>query len=93
MALRSSRVTATTTRARIFQAPAWATSADPVPVIVTNRDAAQTAYLGGDDVTSANGFDLLAGESVTYDAMLGDDIWAVTGAATAALRVLVGRAN
>lgn len=93
MPLRPSRVTITGVVGLVYTAPTWATFQDPMPVIVTNRHATDSVYLGGPGVTVADGYELQAQESFSSDAMLGDDMYAITAGTSVSLHVLRGRAN
>lgn len=54
----------------------------PESVLVQNPvGAATTVYLGGPDVTSANGVAVIAGASISVD-MVSDSLYAIVAAAT-----------
>lgn len=89
MALLGSRVTATTTAGIVV--PGGGTINDPVPAIITNQDASVSAYLGGAGVTSAAGYELKAGASITVSIIPTDVLYAVTASGTVRLDVLAGR--
>ena len=46
---------------------------DPIPVQVKNMDATITVYLGGPGVTSSTGYPLLAGASISFGFVAGDE--------------------
>lgn len=56
-------------------------------VVVRNRHATASIYLGGSGVTTANGFEVLPGESVTLD-LRGEDVYAIAGVAGVTVHVL-----
>lgn len=87
MAVRSSVVTVTITATQFVSG----TDTDDTAgrdVIVTNTGAA-TVYLGGDDVTSATGYPLTAGSTLTFDApSLASIPFALVDVGTGSLAVL-----
>lgn len=56
-------------------------------VVVRNRHATASIYLGGSAVTTANGFEVLPGESVTLE-LRGDEVYAVAAVASVPVHVL-----
>lgn len=85
MAFGSKAVTVDDTRDKILDGSEGASA------LVTNLDATDTVYLGGDTVTTANGYPLAPGAGV--GAPLGgrdDDLYGITAAGLSAdVRVLV----
>lgn len=60
----------------------------PESVLVQNPvGATATVYLGGADVTVANGVAVIAGASISVD-MVADSLWAVVGTGTQEIRTL-----
>jgi hypothetical protein len=60
----------------------------PESVLVQNPvGATATVYLGGSDVTTANGVAVIAGASISVD-MVADSLWAVVGTGTQEIRTL-----
>ena len=55
-------------------------------VIIRNLAGGADAYVGGSDVTTANGFPLAQGESISIDGS--GAVYAVTASGTASFRVL-----
>ena len=47
--------------------------ADPIPVQLKNIDGAITIYLGGPNVSTSTGYPLLAGASISFGFVAGDD--------------------
>ena len=66
---------------------------DELPCIIQNTHASITVYLGGSDVSSSNGFPLVAGASLPIT-FLGTDavgLYAIAASATPSVAVLLGR--
>jgi hypothetical protein len=60
----------------------WAgTPADPRPILVRNTGSS-TVYLGGPGVTTATGMELLTGESIPYNSVGNDSLYAVVASST-----------
>lgn len=75
---RSGRYTVTTTATAFYTAPPRGAT-----VVLCNRHSA-SVFLGGDaTLTTANGFELLAGDCTTQTPFRGDAIWMIVAAATA----------
>ena len=55
---------------------------------VKNLDGSKTVYLGGEDVTTANGYPLPPGGEVSFDNENGDIVYGVVGTGTANVAVL-----
>ena len=65
---------------------------DPLPVMIKNMDASITIYVGGANVTSSNGYPLLAGQSFPLSLVgAGDLPYAIAASATPKMAVIVGR--
>lgn len=64
------------------------TTSDPQPVLVYNSDASVVVYLGGSDVTAATGIPLAALATMSFALGSGDDLYGITSASTAAVRIL-----
>jgi hypothetical protein len=72
------RITVTTTATALYRAQLRGSS-----VLLCNRHTA-SVYLGGDaTLTTANGFELAAGDCTTQRPFKGDRIWFIVAAATA----------
>lgn len=63
---------------------------DPVPIIVANTDATNSVFLGGSGVADDTGLPLLAGESVTYNVVGNDSLYAIS-AGSVLVAVSAGR--
>lgn len=84
-------ITATATAAAIVTA--GDTAAEGRDDTLVHNVGAVTAYLGGADVDTTDGYPLAAGEVVGLHLLSGDDLYAVTAAETTTeLRVLHTRA-
>jgi hypothetical protein len=59
----------------------------PISVIIWNPTG-QTVYLGGRDVTTANGFPITAGSFSPAIDLVGEHLYAVVAATTQAVNVL-----
>jgi hypothetical protein len=69
----------------------WAgTPDDPRPILVRNTGAA-TVYLGGSAVATATGLELLTGESIPYNVVGNDSLYAVVASSTNNVTVEVQR--
>lgn len=65
---------------------------DPVPIILTNEDATNPAYLGGSGVTGpTNGTPLAAGASITRNVIGNDSEYVAGDGNTVDVSVEVGR--
>lgn len=67
---------------------------DPLPVLISNADGSILVYLGGPDVTAANGFPLAAGESTPLSLIgvpVSDIPYAISASGVPNVAVLVGR--
>jgi hypothetical protein len=64
---------------------------DELPIAVRNTDASNPVYLGGSGVTSSTGFLLKAGESMTFNVVGDDSLYAIATGATVTVSILVGR--
>lgn len=64
---------------------------DRTTAVIRNNDAAITIYLGGSDVDAADGFPLLAAETLVIDLGPDDDLWAVAASGTPTLSILLTR--
>jgi hypothetical protein len=77
-AFRAGRITVTTTATALYTAPARGGS-----VLLCNRHTA-SVYIGGDGtLTTANGFEIAAGDCTTQRPFPNESIWFIVGAATA----------
>lgn len=57
-------------------------------ITVRNAHATDSVFLGGADVTTANGFELVAGAAYSDTLMTGDALYAIKAATTATVHVL-----
>lgn len=69
--------------------PTWAgTASIPTGIhIGVPSGAAQSVFIGGPDVTTANGFELAAGASIEID-LASDAVYGIVAATTESVRVL-----
>ena len=73
MAITSGQLTVTTTRAAIDSS-----SADRFTLHIHNGSATNNIFLGGNDVTAANGLELHSNETKVFEMMPGDTLYAVS---------------
>lgn len=65
---------------------------DPVPIVVANTDDTNPVWLGGSGVTSETGLPLPANESLAYNVVGSDSLYAISGqSGGVAVAVSVGR--
>lgn len=81
MAVRSTVVTVTTSRAVVLDGSDYVND-DPLVAILRN-DSGSTIYIGGDDVTTANGMAILTATSVPLEVYAGDEVYAIAGSSLA----------
>jgi hypothetical protein len=86
MAVVSASVSVATTATRLDSGDGDLVSGSTVLVTVPAGGA--TVYVGGADVTTANGFPLPAGASVSVDLNSGDLLYGIVAASTQAVNVL-----
>jgi hypothetical protein len=60
-------------------------------VTVHNNDATILVYVGGSDVSTANGLPVAAGTAITLNLIQGDAVYAVAASGTPEIRVLSTR--
>lgn len=61
---------------------------------IRNRHATESIFVGGAGVTTATGFEVLAGESLTLDLSAGsDEVWAVAAADGVPVHVIAAGAS
>jgi hypothetical protein len=63
----------------------------PIPILVRNEDATHNATLGGSAVTANSGPSLRAGESLTFNIVGNDSLYAIANTNTVTITVLVQR--
>jgi hypothetical protein len=80
-----SRVTVTTAATRLDAPVAYDIS--PLSVLIRNRGTV-ASYLGGSDVTSNNGYQLDPGETISFDLIPGEALYAITASGTAVHHVI-----
>lgn len=61
--------------------------------VVLLRDASADVYIGGSDVTTANGFKVATTDVLSITLYPGDDLYCIASAATPSIRVLATRDN
>ena len=71
--------------------PVMGSVTDPVPVAIFNNDAAATLFIGGPNVSAANGFPILKQTGITFRLMASDPVYGIVTAGTVDTRVLIGR--
>jgi hypothetical protein len=58
-------------------------------VVVNNpAGAGQSVYVGGSDVTTSTGAEIVAGTSISFDLMAGEKAYGIVAATTQAVRVI-----
>ncbi len=67
--------------------------ADKRSAIVKNPSGGATVYLGGAGVTTATGFPLAAGESVSVDTIASDDLYGIVASLTQNVNLLRTRSS
>ena len=87
MAVLSGQLTTSAVTAKVIPAspaPGLGALIDPIPVQVKNIDATITVYLGGSAVTSGTGYPLLAGQSISFGFVAGDEdgLYVIAASAT-----------
>lgn len=82
MAAQSAQVTATDTAGVLVSASQDDTRPD-FEALVVNRGTV-SVFIGGDDVTTANGFEVAAGASAAWKGTPNDTVYVITAAATTA---------
>jgi len=89
--MQATRVDATGSATLVLTAvPATGTQySDGSTVVIRNRGTS-SVYFGGSDVTTATGFQLDTGESISFDLGVGENVYAVTAGGTETLHVLQG---
>lgn len=69
------------------------TTGTPEGRVVLLRDASADIFLGGADVTAANGFRLATTDVLSLTLFQGDALYAIASAATPNVDILITRAN
>lgn len=64
---------------------------DPIPILIRNEDATNQVTLGGSAVVAGTGPSLRAGESLTFNVIGNDSLYARSASATVVVSVLVQR--
>lgn len=88
MATEAHRITVGTTPALLNTAAASAGYIGAYSLLVRNRDAAASVFIGGPAVTAAAGFELLATESMPLDLESGENVYAIAASGTVVVHVL-----
>jgi len=86
VAIRTARITVTTTRTEL--APTGLDGGSSGSSLLLKSDAA--VYIGGPDVTPANGWLLAAGEPVSAELDYAEHVYAIMASGTATVSVLRG---
>lgn len=86
MALLTDQKTVTTT-AQLLVSNTRGSENNPIPVAIKNLSA-ESVYIGELGVTVADGFPIAENETVTLDLVSGDDIYGLTNANTADVRII-----
>lgn len=63
----------------------------PQGIAIQNVDSTDTVYVGGEDVTTSNGYPLAPGEAISLDLIVGDEVWVIASANTPSVRYLITR--
>jgi len=79
----TAQVSATTTRAALL-----ATTAGRKGIVVKHTTSGSTVYIGGADVTSANGWPLAADDPLEIDLGAQEQLYAVTASGTVTVYVM-----
>lgn len=83
----SGRTTVGTTATLVYTAPGRGGT-----VLLRNTDAAVSVFLGDANVTTANGFELIAGAGVSFPLQKGEKVYAIVSAGTVRVdRIEIGR--
>lgn len=90
MAIKSSTTTLSTSSALVYRSTNGHAEA-PQTLLVKNVDTTITAYVGGEDVTSANGMEVKAGEVLAVDLISGDEVYMIAASGTPEMRLLYNR--
>jgi hypothetical protein len=62
-----------------------------VPIIISNVDATNDLYLGGVAVTTATGWKLAKGTTLSMNLNVSDQLWGIANVAGVAIQIMVGR--
>jgi len=71
--------------------PTAASVTDPTPVVIMNNDPTNTVFIGGPNVTSANGIPVYKQTGISFRILNSDPIYAITAGPTVDTRVMIGR--
>lgn len=85
MAVKASRVNVTSAATAVNSSVPSTTGQK---CMVRNRDLSASIFLGGANVTTATGFEVLAGEAVTVDLQPGDALFAIAATGSIVCHVL-----
>lgn len=93
MAFKSSQASVGVAAAAVVTPPAGQVSPlNVLKVTLCNRHATQNVFVGGSDVTTANGYQIKAGESLSLEIDLEQDVlFAVADGAATPLHILKAR--
>lgn len=86
--VRYARVTVTTSATLIYTAPA----AGARGRVLVRNPSSVSVYVGDASVTTANGFEIAAGDAVTINLDLGDSLYGIVAAATQVVHTISGSA-
>ncbi len=88
MAFSGNRVTVGTSPTLLNVAPASAGYKGSYSLLVVNRHASASVFLGGAAVTAGDGFELLAGEAMNADSESGESLYGIVATGSARVDVL-----
>jgi len=97
MAVISNQLTTSTTVAPVISGAGLdnlsGAVSDPLPLQIKNIDASITIYIGGPNVTSSNGYPLLAGQSISSSWLQNEvtTLYCVAASGTPILAILTAR--
>jgi len=71
--------------------PTTGTVSDPVPVIIFNNSTTDVVYVGGPNVSAANGLPILVKTGISFRLLFSDPVYGITAGPTVDTRVMIGR--
>jgi hypothetical protein len=88
MPITSLRGTAGTAATSLLAGPASAAGVKGYDTLVRIPSGGSSVYIGGSAVTTASGFELQAGESLSLNVDPGEELYGIVGASTQVVHVL-----
>ena len=88
MAVVGKRVSVGTTPTLIDSSPSAGDPTIGSSLLIRNRDASASVFLGASGVTTGTGYELLAGESLPLDMGRGESLYGICAAGTVSCHVL-----